>query len=225
MADLRKQASRNALLQAGILLLSANPGASLADVARAAGVGRATLHRHFDSRGDMLRQMAEYALESTNQSLLPIWSKPISSVEMLSEMITALIPQGHLYSFLSNQWHEYKDDELQALYDTQLANLLTLVEAMKIEGAVDRRLPSQWIADSIDSLIYTAWNSVKKKQLNVDEAASLVTSTLLNGIASSSTLENTDASQIAPTEATTEATTENARQKINGEPCSAEAPP
>ena len=42
--------SRDAIIEAAFAVFSKNPGAPLADVAGRAGVGRATLHRHFASR-------------------------------------------------------------------------------------------------------------------------------------------------------------------------------
>ncbi|MEM1316029.1 MAG: helix-turn-helix domain-containing protein, partial [Pseudomonadota bacterium] len=42
--------SRDAILEAAFQLYARRPDASLAEVAQRAGVGRATLHRHFGSR-------------------------------------------------------------------------------------------------------------------------------------------------------------------------------
>jgi AcrR family transcriptional regulator len=48
---------RAALLAAGRQTLTANPGATLADVAAAAGVSRATIYRYFDSRAALLEAL------------------------------------------------------------------------------------------------------------------------------------------------------------------------
>jgi AcrR family transcriptional regulator len=50
----KSEAARASLLDAGRRALTANPGATLADVASEAGVSRATVYRYFDSRAALL---------------------------------------------------------------------------------------------------------------------------------------------------------------------------
>ena len=45
---------KEAIIDAAIDTLARNPGASLSEIASRAGVGRASLHRHFSSRGDLV---------------------------------------------------------------------------------------------------------------------------------------------------------------------------
>src|SRR5687768_6419137 len=55
--------TRRAILDAAVRTLSADFGASLADIAAEAGVGRTTLHRYFPERADLLNAIAADALE------------------------------------------------------------------------------------------------------------------------------------------------------------------
>jgi len=54
MANAKADATRAALLDAARQALTANPGATLADIAAEAGVSRATFYRYFDSRAALL---------------------------------------------------------------------------------------------------------------------------------------------------------------------------
>ncbi|MEM7588506.1 MAG: TetR family transcriptional regulator, partial [Acidobacteriota bacterium] len=45
-----RRSAREAVLDAAALLFTENPGASMAALAEAAGVGRATLYRYFPTR-------------------------------------------------------------------------------------------------------------------------------------------------------------------------------
>ncbi|MEV4256927.1 helix-turn-helix domain-containing protein, partial [Spirillospora sp. NPDC049652] len=53
--------STEEILGAATRHLNAEPTASMAQLAEAAGVSRATLHRHFASREDLLRALGERA--------------------------------------------------------------------------------------------------------------------------------------------------------------------
>ena len=55
--------SRDAIIEAAFSVFSKNPSAALADVAERAGVGRATLHRHFASRDDLMRALSKIAIK------------------------------------------------------------------------------------------------------------------------------------------------------------------
>lgn len=60
---------RNEILAAAQRHLNADPTASMADVAAAAGVGRATLHRHFARREDLLTEIGARSLDRWEQRL------------------------------------------------------------------------------------------------------------------------------------------------------------
>jgi TetR/AcrR family transcriptional regulator, mexCD-oprJ operon repressor len=63
----RADARRNieAILDAATDLLAVHPRASMQEIAEAAGVHRATVHRHFPGRDDLLAAMHERALDQT----------------------------------------------------------------------------------------------------------------------------------------------------------------
>ena len=54
---------REAIVDAAIDTFARNPGASLAEVAARAGVGRASLHRHFPSRDDLVTAITRQCMD------------------------------------------------------------------------------------------------------------------------------------------------------------------
>lgn len=61
--------TRDDILAAAQRLLNADPTASMADIAAAAGIGRATLHRHFTGREELLTEIGTRSLDRWEQRL------------------------------------------------------------------------------------------------------------------------------------------------------------
>ena len=178
----RSEKSRNAILEAAAALFSRNPGASLSEVAETADVGRATLHRHFASREDLIRTLALDALRRTDEATEHIEREAKSAVHAMQLMIEAVVPLGDHFHFLATEPAAQRDPEIEAVYRRQLDEVAELVEAMRGEGAVGQDLPTLWVAATIDALIYTAWTAVREGSIARNDAATLVFRTLLSGI-------------------------------------------
>ena len=74
--------TRRRLLETAATLLCKDSGASLAEVAAAAGIGRTTLHRYFPSRHDLLYALADDALirvEEAVSKALPGSDEPVET--------------------------------------------------------------------------------------------------------------------------------------------------
>ncbi|MYB34208.1 MAG: helix-turn-helix transcriptional regulator, partial [Gammaproteobacteria bacterium] len=65
----RRRPSRAAIIDAAVGVLARNPDASLATIAEAAGVGRATLYRHFPGRNDLIDAISRQAIEETDAAV------------------------------------------------------------------------------------------------------------------------------------------------------------
>ncbi len=171
--------SREAIERAGLELLSANPAASLSDVATRAGVGRATLHRHFPARADLVRALAIEALDATDAACEGLAQLPTAR-EALEQMFEALVPLGPHYAFLARC--EVDDTQVRRRYAEQVESLRALVEALREEGRVSPRVPTAWAMALIDQLIWMAWSLVASGEVASREAASLSVRTVLEGL-------------------------------------------
>ncbi|WP_327590556.1 TetR/AcrR family transcriptional regulator [Nonomuraea sp. NBC_00507] len=69
--DLRADARRNtsAILDAALACLARDPDVSMGEIAKAAGVGRATLYGHFPSRAELVDAVFAHAAERAEQAL------------------------------------------------------------------------------------------------------------------------------------------------------------
>lgn len=150
-------------------------------IAEGAGVGRATLHRHFGSRQDLIRELAWMAIRDNDAAVASIeWGTTAS--EMLLATLEAIVPLGDRFHFLSKELDVFAEDELAGQLQRQLRELEELVAALKTEGAIAPDVPTAWVVATIDSLIYSAWHAVQQGTIAPRDAPQLVYRTVLQGL-------------------------------------------
>ena len=154
----------------------------MAEIAAKAGVGRATLYRHFPTREDLIRALALESLRQTDEATKQIPADRASAVQVLAEVFEAIVPLGDRFRFLSNEPAAFHDPEIKAAHDRQLDELAELVEAMKAEGSLDRAVPTAWVVATIDALVYAAWDTVDDGAVARRDAAKLAFRTIMRGL-------------------------------------------
>ncbi|TQV87158.1 TetR/AcrR family transcriptional regulator [Aliikangiella coralliicola] len=181
--DARSVRSRQALLDAGIELLLRNPAATLSEIAAHANVGRATLYRQFESKEQLIQELAIESLEMTSAVIAPVKNRKLSAKATLEEIFKAVMPLADKYHFLLSIWNiAEKDDEVIAIYNQQLTELASLIERGKKEGTINKNLDTSWIVCVIDSLIYSGWWMMGNTGMSAANASAHSIETLFAGI-------------------------------------------
>lgn len=181
--DARANRSRQALIDAGIQLLLNNPMASLKQVAEQAGVGRATLYRHFETREQLIQEIARESLEQTELLMAPVHAQQLSAAETIKQMFHALMPMADRFHFLLSLWAiASEDEEIQGIYQQQLQRLYQMVEQLRQDGGINQQLSNDWVLVTIDSLIYAGWWLISEGKMTADEAAEQAIITLFQGM-------------------------------------------
>jgi len=173
--------SRDAIIEAAFSVFSKNPSAALSEVAERAGVGRATLHRYFASRDDLMRALSNIAIKEMDDAVEKACADVKSYSEVARLALQALIPLGDRHGFLALEG-ETDDPELQAAYAKEQRETAEMVDAAKGEGLFDTAVPTSWIVQAYDHLMYAGWESVKAGETTQDQAASLAWRTLIYGL-------------------------------------------
>ena len=181
MTNLIRLPSREAIIEAGFTVLNRNPSASLAQVAELAGVGRATLHRHFLSREALIHALAEIAITEMDEVVEEACADVKSYGEALRVSLEVLIPMGDRYGFLASEAIEHAPD-LQKEFARQQHETEEMVEAAKREKVFDRAVPTAWIVQAFDYLLMAAWESVRTGDVTQAQAADLAWQTLTSGL-------------------------------------------
>ncbi|MEM7430069.1 MAG: TetR/AcrR family transcriptional regulator, partial [Pseudomonadota bacterium] len=159
-----------------------HPGASLAEVAKLAGVGRATLHRHFSSRETLMLALARTAMEELDTAIEAAAADAESHTDALRRILTAAIPLAERQWFLTHE-PVMQDPAIKAAYRSDHEALCAAVDAAKAEGTFDPTVPTRWIAEAYEGLIFTAWAMVRDEEITPNQAADLAWRTLTGGLA------------------------------------------
>ena len=125
---------RQAILDAAIELLARNRGASLSEIAARAGVGRASLHRHFPSRTDLIAAVVRQCMDETDAATVAAVRDAGSARETLSRLLEAVIPLGDRYHFLAAVGSD--EAGVRARYEVDMEWLARLSGDLKKEGVL-----------------------------------------------------------------------------------------
>jgi len=181
MSDRRTKA-RQRLLDSAMVLLAQNPGASYIEIAKAAGVGRATLHRHFPSREDLLKTLTLDAIEATDAASARIEAEAQNSLHTLRLTFEAMIELGDRYYFLT-RLPEPEDQTVRAHIERQNKELQRLILWAQQDGVIDPDVPFLWAATVVNYLIYAAWEMRSgSTEITKDQLVDLSMRTLGQGL-------------------------------------------
>ncbi len=94
MASRGRTATKHGILAAAASVLAARQGASMAEVAAAAGIARGTLYRHFPTRESLLRALEGAANEEAGRRLAEANLDGVPVDEALARVVRALVAVG-----------------------------------------------------------------------------------------------------------------------------------
>lgn len=181
--------SRNEVLAAAQRVLNADATASLATVAQAAGVSRATLHRHFESRETLLVELGTRSLDQ--------WERRLddAAVEEVAATGGAAALRATLEALVLG-YVDDSDDHGFALTDHVILASAALIErtqqladresvlfaAAQEAGVLRADLPLRWFGHTIYGQLVAGREAVRLGDVARRDVAHLVLSTLLTGV-------------------------------------------
>ncbi|MBL1065159.1 TetR/AcrR family transcriptional regulator [Streptomyces sp. 7-21] len=178
-------AERCRLLDAAAQHLAGNRSASLAEIAKAAGVSRATLHRRWPTREALLRAVGQRAVEVLDRLLadarLPDGAGPEEFDAALERLIEGLAPAIHLYGFASHEPQLQADPGLTAAVAEQDERALRLLAQGQRLGRLRSDMPPAWLWHSLWGLLEAASYGVREGHFGHREVRRLVTLTYRTG--------------------------------------------
>ena len=161
--------TRNAILDAAAWVLARDPGATMAQVAKSAGMARSTVHRHFPERGNLvqaLRQRADNEVRAAythvgndmaRAGLLRLAQAFFEHADLLMAAYVSL-PQA---------------DQLVTLNATDPA-MNMLIERGHADGSIDPALHPAWVEQALWGLLYASWKTAANGSLSRFDAQAVL---------------------------------------------------
>lgn len=184
--------TRERILVAAQRHLNQHPTASLADLAAAADVGRATLHRYFAGRDDLLEELGGRSLDRWEQSLAAAGVDAAAADGdaatlrgCLTDLLSRYVADSDDFGFaltdsflLSSTAHMARTQEL-------FAREVAFYAAAQRAGVLRDDVPPVWLGHAVYGLLVAAREALRLGDLPRRGLEDLVLTTLLAGGAAS----------------------------------------
>ena len=182
MTDPRLERSRQAILAAAAECLARNPDAGLSEIARQAGIGRATLYRHFTSREVLLVELATESLEQTERACAFIDEQGLRGRAAIEALFRTLVPMSTRYGYLVDLWRAVEgQQDIRDKTDAQAQQMLTVMDQARQQGEIRTNLPDTWLLAAFDHLLYCSWACIDDHGMPPEQAADLAIETFFRG--------------------------------------------
>ncbi|RSM71491.1 TetR/AcrR family transcriptional regulator [Kibdelosporangium aridum] len=175
--------TRSAILTAAASVLARDRTATLPEIAKAAGVGRTTVHRYFPDRDTLIKAAVEDSVEVIGQAIAEAQVDEGTSVAALHRLVTAYLHVGDRLVFLFNDPHIMRGYGVEQPEEPLSTDpVLDLIVRGQQEGAFDGHVSPQWIQHVLWALVYTGIDEVNKGNMSRHGVAATVIRTLERGI-------------------------------------------
>lgn len=187
----RADAERNtaAIVEAGLNCFLADPQASMAAVARAAGVSRVTLYSHFPTREALLDAALDRAVDEAAATLEALDAEGGAAGEGGVEEVLGLLIRSswrlldrHSAVFAAVS-AALPPERLRERHDRILAPVRRLIGRGRESGELRADLSADWLVTVVYSLVHAAAAEVQAGRMAPAEAPEILTATVLAAVA------------------------------------------
>lgn len=168
--------TRDAILRAAATALRTHERAGMADIAAAAGVGRATLYRHFANREDLLLELGRFAAEESIRVLDEARIDGVPVAEGIARLTRALLTTGREFWVVSSHRPQLWPEEEEVG-----VRLRALAERGQAEGVLRSDIAADHLASLHGSLILGGLSLVPLSELGIEDAAATIVKLYLEG--------------------------------------------
>ena len=181
----RSDADRSvaAILDAGLEALASDPDSSMSEIARRAGVVRATIYVHFPTRETLLDAVMEYAIGQVVEAMRGAEPDRGEPVEALERVLRATWRQlGQFHGLLALNTARLSAEELHRRHVPMLDQLEPLIKRGQKQGVFRSDLPVSWLLAVTRSIVHAASHEIRGGRLPESEAEAVMVSTILRAI-------------------------------------------
>ncbi|MGF1777180.1 TetR/AcrR family transcriptional regulator [Vibrio nomapromontoriensis] len=162
------------IIQSTIEILKQNRQASMADIAEAAGVGRATLFRHFKTRQDIIDMIDIDFIEKKMAAVQTIVNLIMPPKDKLAMMISSSVSLGLAFDFFNYEVLNTNNPKVIEALDNDTNLWCEVIDELREEHEIPAIFSSKWIALSINTLIMQACELQQEQNKTEKEVIELI---------------------------------------------------
>jgi AcrR family transcriptional regulator len=173
-----------AILDAGLEALASDPDSSQSEIARRAGVVRATIYVHFPTRTALLDAVMEHAVDQVVAAMKhaePARGRPAEALERV--LLATWRELARFHGLLALNTARLSAEELHRRHVPMLDQLEPLIERGQQEGVFRSDLPVVWHLAVIRAIVHAASAAIQGGRLEESEAEAAMLTTALAAIA------------------------------------------
>jgi TetR/AcrR family transcriptional repressor of mexCD-oprJ operon len=182
-ADAERSVAR--ILDAALDALASDPEASMAEIARRAGVVRATIYVHFPTRESLIEAVTERAIAEVTEAMTAAEPERGDPAEALQRVLTVAWRELGRFHALVGINTQLPQAELRRRHRPVLALLQPLIERGQRAGTFPPDVPPAWHLSMLLALIHAASGELQSKRLPAAEIESALVTTVLGALGAS----------------------------------------
>ncbi len=172
---------RDQVLKAAAALLSRKSTATMDEVARAAGIGRATLHRHFAGRDALVRALEGLGIQEFEAALDRARVDEGGASDALRRLIAEMEPAADLLAFLVTENQLFEGDQVNEGWARLDARVAALFRRGQERGEFRIDLPPAWLTEALYGLIGACAWAVMDGRVAKNDFQYMIAELLLGG--------------------------------------------
>ncbi len=166
--------TRRAILAAAVRALAADSGASLGDIAVAAGVGRTTVHRYFAERSDLMDAVTQECAHRLAEADARARVDDGPGREAVLRVCREYFDLGDVLSLIFHGVVELPGAPEGCVDDASTRAF----ERGQADGSIDTGQPAPWLVSMLWCSLYNGWSWVQQTGASRHEALALVVRSL-----------------------------------------------
>ncbi|MFF2246611.1 TetR/AcrR family transcriptional regulator [Arthrobacter sp. NPDC058130] len=170
--------NRDVIIEAALTCLSGNPDASMAEIARVAGVGRVTLYGHFADRKELVGAVFARTMDRAEEELAAVDIEQ-DTWDCLRELVQSswrVLQQFD--SLMAAAGRYYTAEQIRAHHDKPLARVISVLEKGRSEGSFRTDHSLAWQAACFYAILHSAAAEIRGGRLDEVAAAIVLPSTI-----------------------------------------------
>ncbi|WP_222108228.1 TetR/AcrR family transcriptional regulator [Streptomyces sp. SAJ15] len=173
---------RAQVLREAAALLTRKATASMDEIAKAAGISRATLHRHFAGRDALMRALEQLGIEQLEAALDEARVEEGDADEALRRLIAATRPVSGFVAFLYTENQLFEGEEINEGWERIDTRVAALFRRGQQEGHFRIDMTPGWLTEALYGLIAAAAWSVQDGRVAAKDMNYMVVELLLGGV-------------------------------------------